>query len=51
MTVGKDHIARNGGEQQILHILRERFAPDAIDALYQEVAKLMNFESNRPDDG
>ena len=51
MTAGKDHIARNEGVQQILHILRERFAPDAIDAINRGVAKFMNFETNGPNDG
>ena len=41
---GKDLIANQDGAQQILRILRERFAPDAIDAIIQEVAKFMNFK-------
>ena len=42
MTPGKDHTANDDGVRRILRILRERFAPDAIDEIYQEVAKLVD---------
>ena len=44
MAVGKDCIGNNDGAQQISRILRERSAPDDIDAIFQEVAKFTNFE-------
>ena len=44
MGVSKDFIGNNDGVRQVLRILLERQAPDAIDAICQEVAKFMNFE-------
>ena len=44
MTVGEDYIANDGGAHQILRILRERFAPGAIGAIYEEVAKFTDFK-------
>ena len=32
MAVGKDHFGDNDGAQQILRVLRERYAPDEIDS-------------------
>ena len=43
VTVGKDHVANDDGVRHVLRILRERSAPDAIDAINQEVAKFLNF--------
>ena len=43
ITVSKDCIGQNDGAQQISRSPRGRVAPDATDAIYQEVAKLMNF--------
>ena len=44
MSVGKDHIGNSVRPQQISRTLRGRFAPDATDAIYQDVAKFMNFK-------
>ena len=44
MTVGKDCVGNNDGAQQISRIFRERLAPDAVDAIYQEEVKFMNFK-------
>ena len=44
MTIGEDHIANDGGVRPILRILRRRFAPDAIDAMYHDAAEFMNFK-------
>ena len=42
MRVGKDYIRNNDGARHVLGIRRGRFAPDAIDVIFQEVAKFMN---------
>ena len=39
MSVGKDVIGNADGAAHILRISRERFAPDAIDSTFQDVAK------------
>ena len=44
MAVGDAHITNARRAQRILIILRERFAPVALDAICQEVAKFMNFK-------
>ena len=44
MAVGKDQIANFDGARQIARILRERSALGAIEAIYQEMAKFMNFK-------
>ena len=46
-TAGKDAIDNNDGVQRILRILRERFAPDAIDSVFQDIAKFMYFGGPR----
>ena len=43
-TVNKDHIGNTHGVPQILRLLRGRYAPNAIDAIYHEVAKFANFQ-------
>ena len=43
-AVGKDHIGETTGAPRILSILHARFAPGAIDAISQEVAKFMNLK-------
>ena len=43
MTIGKDYIANDDGGHHMLGSVRDRFAPDAIDAAYQEVTKFLNF--------
>ena len=44
MPVWKDVIGDIGGVGQILRILTERFAPDAIDSIFQDMVKFMFFE-------
>ena len=44
MTVGKDAIGNFGGAKQILEILRGRFALDAIDSIFQDMAKFTYFK-------
>ena len=36
LTVGNNHIGNTGGAGHISRIHRERFAPDAIDRIYQD---------------
>ena len=38
MPTRDEIILKNDGAAQISSILREHFAPDAVDAVYQEVA-------------
>ena len=40
-SVGKDSISNVDGVAQILRILRERFAPEAIDSVFKDVVKLL----------
>ena len=44
LSVGRDVIGNLDGAEQILKILRERFAPDAIDSIFQDMAKFMYFK-------
>ena len=44
MEAGKVHIRNIVGAQQISRIPRERFAPGAIGAIFQDVVKFMNFK-------
>ena len=39
LEVSRDVIGNLGGAGRILRILRERFASDAIDSIFQDVAK------------
>ena len=43
LSVGRDVIDNLDGAEQISRILRERFAPDAIDSIIQVVAKFTFF--------
>ena len=43
MAVGKYRIANEAGVRHIFRILRKRFAPDAIDAIFREVVKSTHF--------
>ena len=40
LPVGRDVIGNLDGAEQILKIPRERFAPDAIDSVFQDIANL-----------
>ena len=44
MSVGKDAVGSADGVTQILRKLRERFAPDAIDSVFQGVVRFMCFK-------
>ena len=44
MTAGKDHVMNIDAPQQLPAIMRERFAPDAIDSLYREVVLFLHFK-------
>ena len=44
MSAGSELISSNDGADQILNILREVFAPDAVDAGLQEAVRLLQFE-------
>ena len=44
MSVGKDDVGNAGGVAQILKILRERFAPDAINSVFLDVVKFLYFK-------
>ena len=39
MSAGRDVLGNLDGAEQISRILRERFAPDAIDLIFQDMAK------------
>ena len=43
-TLGKDVIGNSDGAAHILRNLRERFAPVAIDSIFQETARFMYFK-------
>ena len=44
LPAGRDVIGNSDGAEQILKIPRERFAPDAIDSISQDMAKFMDFK-------
>ena len=44
MSVDRDVIGNLNGAEQILRILRERFAPDAIDSIFQDMVTFVYFE-------
>ena len=44
MTVNEDHTGNTEGVQRENRISQERYAPDAIDAICQEVAKFTNYK-------
>ena len=44
MAVGKDVIGNTVGAEQLLRILRERFAPYAIDSISQDMVKFTYFK-------
>ena len=43
LTAGKDVVGNNDGVDQILNILRLRFAPDKADCIFQDITKFTNF--------
>ena len=44
LSVGKDVIGNLDGAEQILQIPRDRFAPDAIDLISQDMVKFILFK-------
>ena len=44
MAAGKDGVGNIDRAARILRILGERFAPEAIDSIFQDMAKFMYFE-------
>ena len=43
MTSKKGHNLHNNGDRQILEISRKQLAPDAADAIFQEVVRLAHY--------
>ena len=41
MAIGADVVGNIDGAEQVLRILRERFAPDAIGSIFQDMAEIM----------
>ena len=44
LTVGKDVVGNIDGAEQILNILRNRFAPDKADCIFQDITKFLHFK-------
>ena len=44
LAAGSDSVANNDGAEQILGILKDYFAPDAVDSAFQEVARFLQFK-------
>ena len=44
LSVGRDVIDNLDGAEQILRVPRERFAPEAIDSIFQDMAQFMYLE-------
>ena len=44
MAAGSDIILSGDGADQILNILREYLAPGAVDAVYQQVLRLLQLK-------
>ena len=51
MPAGKDVVENVAGADQILKISGKRLAPDAIDGVFQDVAKFTYFRSTDQDAG
>ena len=49
LAVGKDVVGNAEGVEQILNILRNRFAPDKADCIYQDVTKFLYFKRTTQD--
>ena len=49
LTVGEDVVGNIDGVEQILNILRNRFAPDKIDCIFQDITKFLYFERTTQD--
>ena len=49
LTVGKDVIGNMDGVESILRILRNRFAPDKIDCIFQDIQKFSHFTRTTQD--
>ena len=49
LTIGKDVVGNLDGVEQILNILRNRFAPDKADCIFQDVTKFLFFKRTTQD--
>ena len=47
LSVGRNVIGNLDEAEQISRIQRERFAPDAIDSIFQDLVKFMNFKRTK----
>ena len=41
LTVGRGVVGNIDGAEQILNILRNRFAPDKVDCIFQDITKFL----------
>ena len=48
-AVGKDVVGNNDGVEQILNISRNRFAPDKVGCIFQDIAKFLYFKRTTED--
>ena len=44
VTTGKDHVIYGDGVRRIMEISRDRCAPDAVDAIYQGIVRIMHYK-------
>ena len=51
LTIGKDVIGNLDGVEQILNILRNRFAPEEADCIFQDITEFMYFKRTTQDMG
>ena len=49
LTIGKDVVGNLDGVDQILKILRNRFAPDKADCIFQDISKFLYFKRTTQD--
>ena len=49
LAVGRDVVGNIDGVEQILNILRNRFAPDKADCIFQDIAKFLYFKRTTQD--
>ena len=49
LTIGKAVVGNIDGAEQILNILRNRFAPDKADCIFQDITKFSYFKRTTQD--
>ena len=49
LSVGKDAVGSSDGVEAIMEILRNRFAPDKVDCVFQDIYKFSNFKRTTQD--